>query len=292
MINDPPLPGRQPRSAQPKRKSGSRTTENSVLLQCIPGDTSHEGRLRVQSIYTHIFSAAHEPKYRFTARTKTVGRKRFPTPKYRALGTITYRNQSMENGLFLFDVDPDVVAMSPYPLTIRYTGTDREQRAIWKDHVPDIALLRRDGSVEFLDFEHDKDVEAYSARTEELELSLQDCGASYRLMKATEILAQPRFYNANVIWLHKPLRGESIAYGPLEREILRQTLPMSIANLSKVLKLNALVTRDEGQPRDAATLVPEVNVVFTACMQLAYVGKVSLDMSKPVSTDTVVTRRI
>lgn len=298
----------QMKSVQDKRRSGrkpsqitkplpsddkKRSTENDyqVLLQCLP-HANVWYREHLRRTFDHIFSEHHEPRIVFPPRVREHGRFRFTTSKYETGNSIVTRNKWMAHGLALMDGDPDIVALSPYPITIRYLGRNASNGVEWKDHVPDLAVLRRNGDVAFMDFFHDLDTRRDDDRTHALQISLQeDCSATYEVMWATQILKQPRFFNRNLLHANRPRRGE-VDLTIIERSILEQRLPTTIEELSNMLPLNVLVERWGDDARSSAEPVAGVHVVFSACLRLCYLGRVDLDMSKPLSTSSIVSRRV
>jgi len=269
-----------------------RSTEDDykVLLQCLPNSTVWY-REHLRRTFDHIFSDQHEPRVTFPARVRGRGRRRFTTDKYRTGRSIITRNPWMGEGLALMDGDPDVVAIAPYPITLRYLTRSSGFKVTWEDHIPDLAFLRRDGSVGFVDFLHDLDVRLGDDGGRDLSLSLkEDVGATYEVMWATDILQQPRFFNRNLLHANRPRKGE-VDLTATERSILQQPLPMTIDELSASLPYNVLVERFVDEPRSSAEPVADVQAVFSSCLRLAYLGKVEFDMSKPISTSSTVSRR-
>jgi hypothetical protein len=270
-----------------------RSTEDDykVLLQCLPNATVWY-REHLRRTFDHIFSEHHEPRVTFPARVRGHGRFRFTTDKYRPGRSIISRNRWMAHGLALMDGDPDIVALAPYPITIRYLSRNADCTVSWQDHIPDLAFLRRDRRVGFVDFLHDMDARRDNDRSRALLLSLEeDCGATYEVMWATQILQQPRFFNRNLLHANRPRKGE-VDLTATERSILQQPLPMTIDELSASLPYNILVERYEDEPRSSAQRVEGVQAVFSSCLRLAYLGKVDFDMSKPISTSSTVSRRV
>lgn len=247
---------------------------------------------RVRPVLDEIFSPEHCPRKTFAAKQKDRGsRYKTPSRKYAAAKVVVYRNPYMHNGLLLLDVDPDVVAIAPFPLVVRFITVDDERRAVWRDHVPDLAVRRRDGRVEFIDFMHDHDAHARVGELNDLAYALhQSAGIIHRVMTATEIVAQPRFYNANVIWNHQPVAGELVSLESVQRDILRQPLPMTISELSAAIDHNVAVVREDGELRTASRPIAAVDIVYTACLRLAYAGRVRLDMNKQISMSTIITK--
>jgi hypothetical protein len=295
---------KSPHAKKPSRQKPSRITkalpsddvkrstedDYKVLLHCLP-NAKVWYREHLQRTLEFIFSEEHEPRVTFPARVRGRGRRRFTTEKCRTGDTIVTRNSWMGDGLALMDGDPDIIAMAPYPITVRYLSVNADCTVSWQDHIPDLAILRRDGSVGFIDFLHDMDVRLGENRGRDLALSLQeDCGATYEVMWATDILRQPRFFNRNLLHANRPRMGE-VDLTMLERSILQQPLPMTVDELYAALPYNTLVERYEDEPRSSAEVAEGVNAVFSSCLRLAYLGKVEFEMSQPISTSSTVSRR-
>ncbi len=288
----------------PKKKKPSRVTkplpsddnkrstldDYKLLLHCVPNATKRKPE-HLRRTYQYIFSEKHEPLVSFPARVRMHSRFRFTSRKIRSGGVFTARGPWLLNGLTLLDGDPDIVAIAAYPITVRYlTAKAHENATEWRDHIPMVAVLRLDGTVGFMDFMHDLDAQRYEQRTRELGLQLpEDCGASYEMFSASEILRQPRFYNRNLIHANRPRWGE-VDLSVVERSILEQPLPMTIETLSQALPYNVLLERWSDEPKKSAQPVAGVHVVSSSCLRLAYIGKIELDMSRPFGPSTIVSR--
>lgn len=295
-----------PHRPTPKLKKPSRVTKQlplddrkrstlddyKVLLQCIPHASEWKPE-HLRRTFDYLFSADHEPRVSFPARVREHSRFKFTTRKVRSAGMVIGRGSWMMHGLTLLDGDPDIIAIAPFPITIRYlAATSDGMDTEWKDHIPDVSVMRRDGSFGFIDFVHDADAGHFERRTQELTLSLSnDCGATYELMRASQILTQPRFYNRNLIHSNRPRRGEA-DLSMMERSILEQPLPMTVAELSEALPFNVLLERWNDEARASAQPVAGVHVVSSSCLRLAYMGKVELDLSREFGPFTTVSRRL
>lgn len=262
-----------------------------LILQCVPNASEWKPQ-HLRRAYDYIFSAKHEPRVTFPARVRGHSRFKFTTGKVRSSGMAIARGPWMLHGLTLLDGDPDIIAIAPFPITIRYiSATSDGTGTEWKDHIPDVAVLRRNGTVGFIDFMHDIDARRCNKRAQELGLSLErDCGATYDVMWATQILRQPRFYNRNLIHANRPRRGE-VDLSMMERSILEQQLPMTVEELSEALPYNVLLERWDKEARESSQPVAGVHVVSSSCLRLAYLGKVELDLSRPFGLSTTVSRR-
>lgn len=294
-----------PHRAAPKKKKPSRVTkplpsddrkrstldDYKLLLQCVPHASEWKPE-HLRRTYEYMFSANHEPRVTFPARVRERSRFKFTTRKVRSTGMVTARGRWMLHGLTLLDGDPDIVAISPFPITVRYlASTSDGTQTAWKNHIPDVAVLRKDGTVGFIDFMHDIDARRCNKRARELGLSLEkDCGATYEVMWAAQILSQPRFYNRNLIHANRPRWGEA-DLSVVERSILEQPLPATVAELSEAVTFNVLMERWENEAPEASRPCASIDVVFSSILRLAYLGKVELDMTRPFGPSTTVSRR-
>lgn len=289
----------------PKTKKPSRVTkplpsddrkrstldDYKLILQCVPNASEWKPE-HLRRTYDYIFSEKHEPRVSFPARVRERSRFKFTTRKVRSGGMVIARGSWMMHGLTLLDGDPDIIAIAAFPITIRYIAATTEGAGTeWKDHIPEVAVMRQDGSIGFIDFVHDADADHFDQRAQELALSLsKDCGATYEMMRASQLLAQPRFYNCNLIHSNRPRWGE-VDLSIMERSILEQPLPMTVEKLSEVLPYNVLLERWDSDARESSRPVAGVQVVSSSCLRLAYLGKVELDLSRPFGPFTIVSRR-
>jgi hypothetical protein len=246
-------------------------------------------------LFADMFGPEHEPKRVFPPRIRNKkSRGKFPTAKYAAGGQIRTREPLMDDGLVLLDTDPDVVALAPYPMVVRFEGIDPDGLVCWQEHVPDVAAMRRSGRVEFIDFI--SDLEAAGTwiwvRSRLVAAALQsDYGVVYKVLPAAWVRKQPRFRNRNLMWAHAPSPHQPALIRNLARQILDQSLPMTIGELQASLDRNVMVSRWEGEPQSASQPVAGSNIVFTACMQLAFEGKVRVDMGDRPISSMIVDRR-
>lgn len=263
------------------------------LLHCVPSSSPATRRER-RRLLESVFSEEHQPLVTFAARKMGKSREKFATLKCRSAKSIVYRNRWMHNALVILETDPDVVALSHYPVTIRYIATDLDQKTVWKDHVPSLAVMRKDGGISFHDFLHDEDAGAAASRTREIALSLrEDFDAEYVVWTATEILAQPRFFNANLIWAHRSSKAHILVSGSLEQDILQQEFPASIREIADRLD-TPMNDRGRDGDSDAVGDTPRygINLVFSTCLRLAADGRIQLDTATQITTSTIIVRRV
>lgn len=245
---------------------------------------------RIAALWRHMFGPDHKPVKVYKPRIRHRNmRGRFPTEKCRSTGTIRTRLPLMLDGLVHLNTDPDVVAIAAYPIKFDYVSADDEGKVVGKSHTPDVGVLKASGKVVFVDwipYALQQEDPSLARRTAELRLHIERYGASYAVHDERCVYVQPRFNNLNLIDRHKPLPYQYAGIAETCRAILRQPLPSTIGKLCRMAAPNAIVARWDDEPLSAFRHVPEVNIVFTACMQLAYQGKVELDLSRPFSPRT------
>lgn len=273
-----------------------RRSRRATGQEVIPVPTSRLARKAMHDkLFAEMFGPEHEPKLVFPPRIRNrTSRGKFPTAKYAAGRSIRTRNMLMDDGLVILDTDPDIIALAPYPMVIRYEGIDVDGLVSWQEHVPDLAAIRRNGRVEFIDFVSDLDASSnwLLVRSRLIAAALhRDYGVVYKVLPAAWVRKQPRFRNRNLMWAHAPSPYQPAVIGNLARQILEQPLPMSIGDLRASLDRNVMVSREEGEPPTASQPITGSDVVFTACMQLAFAGKVCVDMGDRPIDAMIVGRR-
>lgn len=275
----------------------TRKNNKEAVLQPVPVPTSRlERKIMRDNLFADIFGPEHKPKRDFPPAIRNrKSRGKFPTAKYVAGGQIRVREPLMDDGLVLLDTDPDVVALSPYPMVVRFEGVNSDGLVCWQEHVPDIGAMRKSGRIEFIDFVSDLDAASswLWVRSRLLAAALQrDYDIVYKVHRAAWVRKQPRFRNRNLMWAHAPSPHQPAIIRNLARQILEQSLPMTIGQLRTSLDRNVMVSRWEGEPETAAQPVPGSDIVFTACMQLAFEGKVRVHMGDRPISSMIVDRRV
>lgn len=232
-----------------------------------------------------LFAQAHvplwEPEWGTMYRTLPVT---FPTDKA-AGGQIVARLPLMADGLVHLDTDPAIKAIAAYPMTIEYFSPRRNNTSVKREHVPDVAVLRADGSVVFIDYVpvNEQAEKAWIAkRTQVLRAHIAaHHGCSYAVHDELCLLAKPLFPNLKTMWAHKP--------GPLDlpevqlviRAVRRHRFPSMLGTLKRALHadpdLRSVFRRID---------VDGVDLAFTAVMQMCFLGELDIDLSKPFSPTT------
>jgi len=238
------------------------------------------------TLFTHAHVPLWEPQWGTRYRTLPVT---FPTDKAPA-GEVFARLPLMADGLVHADTDPDVTAIAAYPMTVEYMAPTRNNMAVKRTHVPDVALRRTDGSVVVIDYiplsEH-AEKPWIARRTHVLvDHMAAHYGCFYAVHDERCVYARPLFPNLKAMWTHKPT-----ALDPPELKLVVQALrrcrfPSCLGILRRTLHEN-------GELRGvfAALDVDGVDLVYTAVMQMCISGELDIDLSMPFSAKTPVTAR-
>lgn len=216
----------------------------------------------------------------------------FPTRK-NARSRVRTRSPLARDLMFHLETDPDVVAVADFPVETSYRSRTASGFRV-ELHVPEIAALRRDGSVLVLDavpLHVQLTKPGIRQRTADLKEAYLDLGATYRCLDETSLQLEPLLSNLKTMWKHKQTGHELAGMAALRQWILDADLPATIGGLMRSAPLNAVLARWSDEPDAAARHVTENNPVFSAVMQLAIAGLVDVDLDSPFSPATTVTRR-
>ncbi|UNK39130.1 hypothetical protein MNR02_05355 [Shinella sp. H4-D48] len=238
------------------------------------------------SLFTSDHVPAWTPDWGTRYRTLPVT---FPTDKAPA-GEVFARLPLMADGLVHADTDPDVTTIAAYPMTVEYMAPTRNNMAVKRAHVPDVALRRTDGSVVVIDYiplNEQAEKPWIAKRTHVLvDHMAAHYGCSYAVHDERCVHARPLFPNLKAMWTHK-----ATALDPSELKLVVQALrrcrfPSRLGILRRTLHEN-------GELRGVFTSldVDGVDLVYTAVMQMCISGELDIDLSMPFSATTPVTAR-
>lgn len=246
--------------------------------------------LGVRNLPATLFTHAHVPgwKVEWGTRYRTLP-VTFPTDKA-AGGEIIARLPLMADGLVHIDTDPDVIAIAAYPMTIEYMSARRNNTAVKREHLPDLAVLRRDRSVVFIDYEPCNEQERMPwlpKRTRELSNHIAShYGCAYAVHDERCLRAHPLFPNLKAMCAHKPTALDPPEIRIVIGALRRCRFPSRLGVLRKALhgdvELRAVFRVLDIGGADA---------VFTSVMQMCVTGELDIDLSKPFSDVSVVTAR-
>lgn len=244
----------------------------------------------VRNLPPTLFKHAHVPLWKpeWGTRYRTLP-VTFPTDKSPA-GEVIARLPLMADGLVHVDTDPDVTDIAAYPMEIEYLAPTRNNMAVKRVHVPDLALRRRNGTVVIVDYipANEQAERRWIARRTRV---LRDrvaayYGCEYAVHDELCVRARPLFSNLKAMWAHKPTALDPPAISLVCHALRRCRFPSGLGLLKKTL---------HGDPelREAFAVldVEGVDLVYTAVMQMCFRGELDIDLSAPFSDATSVSAR-
>lgn len=191
------------------------------------------------------------------------------------------RTKLMRDLLMHMETDPDVVVVAAYPEEVDYwtIATNGEPNLL--THVPDMAVLRSDGTVAVIDTvsraSRRKEGPRLAQRTADLKAHYATVGASYYLLDERAIHLQPLFDNRRDIWQHQSFSGQNPEIDRVAAAIMQQPLPLSIGQLAK--RIPTLCPSEE--------LNDESGPLYSAVKQLVMSGLIEVDLARRFSFWTV-----
>lgn len=238
----------------------------------------------LQDFKDYIFGDAHvpvwKPKYGSLYITLPT---MFPTNK-NPKRIVDARLPLMRFGLMHWDVDPQVVSISAFPFKTEYWSLTSEGDPVKRVHVPDLAIMMRDGSVRCMDYipvaiQAEKPWQ--KIRTAQLVSHYGDeFGWSYAVLDEYDIYQQPMFSNVKLLWRYKPCAADPSALAKVRQTVAKTSLPSTVDAICENLTRDDPMINGLGQAADS--------FVFTAIMQLIIEGVLVVDMSKPISRNTTI----
>jgi hypothetical protein len=239
----------------------------------------------LQSFKNYIFGQTHVPvwKPKYGSRYITLPTM-FPTSK-NPNRMVDARLPLMRFGLMQWDVDPQVVAISAFPFKTEYWSLTSKGDPVKRVHVPDLAVMMRDGSVRCMDYipvaiqterawQKTKTAQLVSHYAEEF-------GWPYAVLDEYDIYQQPMFSNVQLLWRYKPCTADPLVLTEVRQTVARTSMPTTVDAICDVLTRDDPMINGLGQEADS--------YVFTAIMQLLIEGVLIVDMSKPISRNTTIT---
>lgn len=244
----------------------------------------------VRNLPTTLFTPAHVPLWtpQWGARYRTLP-VTFPTDKA-VTGQVVARLPLMADGLVHVDTDPDVIAIAAYPMAIEYFMPALNNMAVKREHVPDVAVLRADGSVVFIDYvpvNEQKRMPWLARRS----LVLMDhfaahYGCAYALHDELCVRANPLFANLKAMYAHKATALDPPELQFVIRALRRCRLPSCLGTLKRTLHDN-----DELRAVFRVFEIDGADLAYTAIMQMCVAGELEIDLSRPFSDLTAVAAR-
>ncbi|MBR2583106.1 MAG: hypothetical protein IKD61_06905 [Oscillospiraceae bacterium] len=236
-----------------------------------------------------LFSRAHVPLWepKLGTHYKTLPTV-FPTRKS-AHGMVFARLPLMRHGLMHIDTDPDVDAVAGYPVQTVYwsASASAETGEVKRVHLPDLVIRRRDGSVVFIDYVP-LSIQAerpwQNRQIAELRAHYRgEYGAGFAVHDERCVYGEPIWSNVSLMWGYKPTPADVPQMAAARHAIMRAPLPMSITRLEEEIR------RGVAMPEDLYARAADL--AFTAAMQLVIEGLADIDLSKPITPNSIITER-
>ncbi|KIV64837.1 hypothetical protein SZ54_3088 [Rhizobium sp. UR51a] len=246
-------------------------------------------QLENEAHWAHVFSPANFPHKTIKpgSHYKTLPGW-FPSSK--SVNGLMRTSQPLMHDLFIhLDTNPDVVAIAEFPEEAEYWTIATNGEPVLRSHVPAAAVKTRAGHVVVFDVEPvyvQEEHDWLPQRTADLKAHYAGLGAHYHLLDERTIHLRPVFDNLRLMWLHKRVEAQHPDIDVIAQRIVDSALPLRIGDLMRRVTPNAFFGQWEGET--TATMIPEVNPIFTAVMQLAMAGRVEVDLNRPFSQWTVV----
>ncbi|MDX1200621.1 hypothetical protein GOL94_25090 [Sinorhizobium medicae] len=217
----------------------------------------------------------------------------FPTKK-NVRGRVRTREPLMADLMIHLDTDPATRVVAEFPIKTNYHVRRPDGTVLTKEHIPDLAALRRDGRVFVIDvmpWSVQQDIPWIQRRREALTSHYAKLGARYLLLDETSIRLQPLLNNLKLMWMHKSSGHDLRGMAQLRQALLDTSYPATMEDLVRTMPSNAIIARWSDEDASAARHVTECSPVFTAVMQLAMSGELDVDLTKRFSPSTEVARK-
>ncbi|CAN7330772.1 hypothetical protein LJR098_002725 [Rhizobium sp. LjRoot98] len=213
-------------------------------------------------------------------------------------GYVRTRSPLMSDGMIHLETNPDVSRICPYPIRIEYASSESGEMFKMRDHIFDLGVEMRDCRRLYIDYRPlaiQQERPWMKKRTEELQtVARRELNADYVVHDERMIYIQPRFANLKIMYQHIRVKDDD-ALMAVRRVITQIDLPTNIGSVRKSLQLATLrfeVTDLSGQTVTYRRDLEEVDRVFTAIMQMAVMGEVSIDLARPFSDTSLLCKPV
>ena len=253
-----------------------------------------EAQLVNESYWRDVFGPDNEPKKFILPGSRYITLPGwFPTTK-NIRGEVRTREPLMADLLIHLDTDPMVRVIAEFPIVEPFVSHNARGKVNVSEHIPDLAVLRTDGSVFVIDvmtYHVRKTMRDAEQRRIDLTHHYEKKGAKYLLLDETTIRLQPLFFNLRLMWKHKHSKHEPAGMEAVRTSLREASYPTTIEALIRSMPTNAIFARWGDEPESAARHVTENNPTFSAVMQLAISGELEVNLDKKFSANTIVTRK-
>lgn len=218
----------------------------------------------------------------------------FPTRKA-AQKSIRARSTLMRDALIHFETNPDVVRISSYPIKLEYEATDWHGVVASVSHIPMLGIWTKQKQASFFDIiplaiQDERKWIAHQTSTLK-GVYWEQYRATYSVLDESILHIQPRMVNLATIRYHA-YRHDDEAVTTVRRALSRlpsQTTIQAITDEAALPGRAHVFYGEEGTVAQFRPL-PEVKRAFSAVMWLAVQGEVKVDISKPISFASTVTK--
>lgn len=220
----------------------------------------------------------------------------FPTRK--AVGNyIRTRSKLTMDALVHADTDPDIEAISSYPIKLSYAEADRFQVLDEFEHIPQIGTWSVGGYASYFDvvpYALQQERRWIADRTAKLdEVFWSEYRATYAVLDERSLHIQPRMRNLRTMWYHSRIIDEDAAYrvlSVLSSFRVGATIDQ-VTEAAKLPRTEHLYLSPEGDVVQRTPLRHH-NRAFSALMALATRGEITIDLRQRFSGETVVSRTL
>ncbi|ACE91167.1 hypothetical protein RHECIAT_CH0002210 [Rhizobium etli CIAT 652] len=278
---------RRLRPTRPKRFAGTRSCSRPhIMSRRARSPMQLHERLKNQAYWDEVFGEGNVPKKEIKPGSRYVTLPGWHPTTKSVRGVVRTREPLMADAMIHVDTNPFNMAVAEFPVSVGYRASSGK----WREHVPDLAIRRRDGSVVVIDvmgFYVQRHLGWPARRTQAMREIFTVLGAHYRLLDERTLHMRPLIDNLRTMWRHKRIAAQQPWIDEVAAEVLMLPLPTRIGTIMRSITRNTLIGRwaDEDEWR----VVGEVNPAFTAIMQLAMAGRIAVDLRVPFSQFTHVT---
>ncbi|MGO7130372.1 hypothetical protein AB9E06_05860 [Rhizobium leguminosarum] len=222
------------------------------------------------------FEPGHEPVYKVPKRKKGGPTpSHVPSRKSVSGKGIRAAHPLMREYLWHLEVDPSVRFISPYPMKVEYQTFDRYGPNGTATHIPDLGILKTDGSAVYCDVVPEAILKEQWYR-ERRRLRLEETyadqfGAAYSILTELAIHIQPRMDNVSRLWRDNRTR---------DPEAMRAVRRVIDGRDGTATTIGSIV---------GMTGYPNREVAVACVLQLAVSGEIKIDLGRPISENTAVT---
>lgn len=218
----------------------------------------------------------------------------FPTRKA-AQKSIRARSTLMRDALIHFETNPDVVRISAYPIKLEYEVSDWNGVVSSASHIPMVGVWSKQKQASFFDIiplamqDERKWMEHQTSTLKGV--YWEQYRATYAVLDESSLHIQPRMMNLATIRYHA-YRHDDEAVTAVRRALSLLPSQSTIQMISDAAALPGrahVFFENDGTAAQFRPL-PEVKRAFSALMWLAVAGEVKVDISKPISFASTVTK--